>query len=58
MSKSIINVWDTAYIGPIAVCINQYFNCFIGEYAFFWLFLVSTNTSHSFLIKVQVYVHT
>lgn len=40
MSKSIINVWDTAYIGPIAVCINQYFNCFIGEYAFFWLFLV------------------
>jgi choline/ethanolamine phosphotransferase len=39
MSKSVLNAWDTGYIGPIAVCINQYFNCFIGEHIFLWLFL-------------------
>lgn len=41
MSKSALNTWDTAYIGPLAVCINQYFHCFIGEHVFLWLFLVS-----------------
>ena len=41
MSKSVLNAWDTAYIGPLAVCINQYFQCFIGEHVFLWLFLVS-----------------
>jgi len=39
MSKSALNAWDTAYIGPISVCINQYFNCFIGEHIFLWFFL-------------------
>lgn len=42
MSKSVLNLWDTGYIGPLAVCVNQYFNCFIGEHVFLWLFLVST----------------
>jgi hypothetical protein len=44
MSKSVLNAWDTGYIGPIAVCINQYFNCFIGEHIFLWLFLVSSSS--------------
>ena len=41
MSKSRLNAWDSAYIGPIAVCINQYFGCCIPEHAFLWIFLVS-----------------
>ncbi len=41
MSKSVINAWDTCYIGPIAVCINQYFYCCINEHVFLWFFLVS-----------------
>lgn len=41
MSKSPLNLWDTGFIGPLAVCVNQYFNCLIGEHVFFWLFLVS-----------------
>ena len=41
MSKSALNTWDTAYIGPLAVCINQYFNFVIGENMLLWLFLVS-----------------
>ena len=41
MSRSPLNGWDTAFVGPLAVCINQYFNLFIGEHIFLWLFLVS-----------------
>ena len=41
MSKSTLNRWDSAYIGPLAVCINQYFNFWIGEHLFLWFFLVS-----------------
>ena len=41
MSKSSLNRWDSAYIGPLAVCINQYFNFWIGEHLFLWFFLVS-----------------
>jgi len=40
MSKSPLNTWDSAYIGPIAVCINQYFNCCIGEHILLWFFLI------------------
>ncbi|CAF4272523.1 unnamed protein product, partial [Adineta steineri] len=39
MSKSPLNRWDTAYIGPIAFCVNQYFSCFIGEHILLWFFL-------------------
>ena len=41
MSKSALNAWDTGYIGPLAVCINQYFGFFIGEHLFLWLVIVS-----------------
>ncbi|CAF5127294.1 unnamed protein product [Rotaria sp. Silwood1] len=41
MSKSPLDTWDTAYYGPVAVCVNQYFNCFIKEEIFLWIFLVS-----------------
>jgi phosphatidylglycerophosphate synthase len=40
MSKSPLNGWDTAYIGPLAVCINQYFNLLIDEHVFLWFFLL------------------
>jgi len=39
MSRSELNRWDSSYIGPLAVCINQYFNLFIGEHLLLWLFL-------------------
>ena len=41
MSKSPLNNWDTAYIGPLAVCVNQYFNFWINEHVILWCFLVS-----------------
>ncbi|CAF2010006.1 unnamed protein product [Rotaria magnacalcarata] len=40
MSKSLLNSWDWAYAGPIAVCVNQYLNCLINEEIFFWFFLI------------------
>lgn len=40
MSKSELNTWDTAYIAPLALCINQYFNFWLGEHLFLWFFLV------------------
>ncbi|CAF1358398.1 unnamed protein product [Adineta ricciae] len=40
MSRSSLNKWDTAYIGPLAVCINQYFNLLIDEHVFLWFFLL------------------
>ncbi|CAF4903903.1 unnamed protein product, partial [Rotaria socialis] len=39
MSKSLLNSWDWAYMGPIAICVNQYLNCLISEEIFFWFFL-------------------
>lgn len=42
MSRSPLNGWDSAFIGPLAVCVNQYFNLLIGEHVLLWLFLVST----------------
>jgi len=43
MSKSPLNGWDTSFVGPLAVCINQYFNLLIDEHVFLWLFLVREN---------------
>jgi len=40
MSRSPLNSWDASYIGPLAVCINQYFNTLIDEHIFFWFFLL------------------
>ncbi|CAF3449376.1 unnamed protein product [Rotaria socialis] len=40
MSKSLLNSWDWAYMGPIAICVNQYLNCLISEEIFFWFFLI------------------
>ncbi|CAF2896571.1 unnamed protein product [Rotaria sp. Silwood2] len=40
MSKSPLDTWDTAYYGPVVVCVNQYFNCFIKEEIFLWIFLI------------------
>ncbi|CAF0809159.1 unnamed protein product [Rotaria sordida] len=40
MSKSPLDTWDTAYYGPVAVCVNQYFNCCIKEDIFLWIFLI------------------
>jgi hypothetical protein len=41
MSRSPLNGWDTAFVGPLAVCINQYFNLLIDEHVLLWFFLVS-----------------
>ncbi|CAF1041875.1 unnamed protein product [Rotaria sordida] len=40
MSRSPLNGWDTSFVGPLAVCINQYFNLFIDEHILLWLFLL------------------
>ncbi|CAF1320924.1 unnamed protein product [Adineta ricciae] len=40
MSKSSLYAWDSAYYGPIAFCVNQYFGCYISEHKFLWLFLI------------------
>lgn len=42
MSKSPLNGWDSAYIGPLTLCINQYFNLLIEEHYVLWFFLVSS----------------
>ncbi|CAF1320244.1 unnamed protein product [Adineta ricciae] len=36
MSKSPFSIWDSIFIGAIAFCINQSFNCCIGEHIFLW----------------------
>ena len=41
MSKSALTTWDTAYIAPLLVCINQYFNFLIGEHLILRLLFVS-----------------
>jgi len=40
MSRSPLNGWDTSYVGPLAVCINQYFNLLIDEHVLLWFFLL------------------
>ncbi|CAF1264631.1 unnamed protein product [Adineta steineri] len=40
MSRSPLNAWDSSYVGPLAVCINQYFNLLISEHVFLWFFLL------------------
>ncbi|UJR28301.1 hypothetical protein I4U23_009547 [Adineta vaga] len=40
MSKSALNAWDHAYLGPIVFCINQYFGCCISEHKVLWAFLI------------------
>lgn len=52
MSKSALNSWDTAYIGPLAICINQYFNIWISEHILMWIFLVN-NFCFFFFIKSE-----
>ncbi|CAF1022946.1 unnamed protein product [Adineta ricciae] len=36
MSKSPFGIWDSIFIAAIAFCINQSFNCCIGEHIFLW----------------------
>jgi len=40
MSKSPLSAWDSSFVGPLAVCINQYFNLLIDEHVFLWFFLL------------------
>lgn len=60
MSKSVLNAWDTGYIAPIAVCINQYFNYLIDEHVFLWFFLVSImftkrkNSIDKYMLKTRL----
>jgi hypothetical protein len=42
MSRSPLNGWDASFVGPLAVCINQYFNLLIDEHVLFWFFLVNS----------------
>lgn len=41
MTKSEMDFWDTGLIGPGALFLNQYFNCWLNEYYVLWLCLVS-----------------
>lgn len=56
MSRSPLNGWDTSFVGPLAVCINQYFNLLIDEHVFLWLFLVR-ETSCSMFWKISLSFH-
>ncbi|CAF2037645.1 unnamed protein product [Rotaria magnacalcarata] len=40
MSRSPLNGWDSSCIGPLTVCINQYFNLLIDEHVLLWFFLI------------------
>ncbi|CAF1057120.1 unnamed protein product [Didymodactylos carnosus] len=40
MSRSALNTWDSSYVGPLVLCINQYLNTTINEHIILWLFVV------------------
>lgn len=42
MTKSEMHLYDTAFIGPALLFLDQYFNSFIDEYIVLWIALVST----------------
>lgn len=58
MSKSPFNFWDSAFIGPLAVCVNQYLNFLISEQIILWTFLVSyfSFTHVSFQINFSMFL--
>lgn len=41
MTKSEMYLYDTAFIGPALLFLDQYFNSFIDEYIVLWIALVS-----------------
>lgn len=43
MTKSEIDLWDTSFIGPGLLVVNQYFDCILNEYLVLWICLVSHN---------------
>lgn len=45
MTKSEMHLYDTAFIGPALLFLDQYFNSFIDEYIVLWVALVSTGLS-------------
>lgn len=40
MTKSEMDLWDTALMGPALLVINQYFNCAFSEYFVLWICMV------------------
>ncbi|XP_059164011.1 cholinephosphotransferase 1-like [Physella acuta] len=40
MTKSEMDFWDTGLLGPGALFLNQYFNCWLNEYYVLWLCLL------------------
>ncbi|KAI8781354.1 Choline/ethanolaminephosphotransferase 1 [Biomphalaria glabrata] len=40
MTKSEMDFWDTGFLGPGALFLNQYFNCWFNEYFVLWLCLL------------------
>jgi choline/ethanolamine phosphotransferase len=53
MSRSPLNGWDTAYVGPLVVCVNQYFNLLIGEHFILWIFLVSSDRDDRYVVHIR-----
>lgn len=44
MTKSEMYLYDTAFIGPALLFLDQYFNSFIDEYIVLWIALVSPSS--------------
>ncbi|RUS80342.1 hypothetical protein EGW08_011881, partial [Elysia chlorotica] len=40
MTKSEMDLWDTGLIGPAALFLNQYFNCWLDEHLVLWFCLI------------------
>ena len=55
MSKSPLNGWDTSYLGPLAVCINQYFNLVIDEHVLLWFVLVCISLIYLFFLRGNIF---
>ncbi|KAK3757089.1 hypothetical protein RRG08_046713 [Elysia crispata] len=40
MTKSEMDLWDTGLLGPAALFLNQYFNCWLDEHLVLWFCLI------------------
>ena len=48
MTKSEMDMFDTSFIGPGMLFLNQYFNTVLSEYIVLWMCFVSTRNVGSF----------
>lgn len=52
MTKSEMYLYDTAFIGPALLFLDQYFNSFIDEYIVLWIALVSPGSFYELALPL------